>query len=177
MKKVNYSVFMLAMAVIFSFVACGNADTAKKEVKSDVKVEVEDKFDPNADHNIFTLVFAISDDNFVNLRTEPNSKATIIERIDMMMHGLGQGILLEEKSGDWVSVKVGEMVGWANSKFLGEQNWYTGTGSKVLVANAPVTTIYGEDYTGEGDMPEFTTLEKGTVIADDFQENGEYYVL
>ena len=177
MKKINYSVFILAMAVIFSFVACGNADTAKKEVNSDVKVEVEDKFDPNADHNIFTLVFAISDDNFVNLRTEPNSKATIIERIDIMMHGLGQGVLLEEKSGDWVSVKVGEMVGWANSKFLGEQNWYTGTGSKVLVANAPITTIYGEDYTGEGDMPEFTTLEKGTVIADDFQESGEYYML
>ena len=182
MKRNNSLFYILAMATIITFTACGGNGNAnennKTEEKTDVKTcEVDDKTAPEAVQNIFTVLYAVSDDNFVNVRTEPNSKAQIVGQIDMMMYGLGNGILLDGKNGDWVQVKVGEKRGWANSKFLGEIKWYTGTGENVLVASAPVTTIYGEDYTGEGDMPVFTTLEAGTVIADDFQDNGEYYVL
>ena len=37
--------------------------------------------------------------------------------------------------------------------------------------------IYGEDYVGEGKYPLFTTVKKGTTIADHFEEEDGYYVL
>ena len=43
------------------------------------------------------FVYAISDDGFVNVRTEPNGKAPIIGQIHMFNSVLSNGILLKER--------------------------------------------------------------------------------
>ena len=66
-----------------------------------------------------TFVYAISDDGFVNVRSAPNSKAPIIDKIGMFNSVLGNGILLNEKKGNWVKIATWDgKKGWANSKYL-----------------------------------------------------------
>ena len=48
---------------------------------------------------------------------------------------------------------------------------------KKLVAKREQTPIFGEDYVGDGDYPLFTTVKKGTLIADQYDEYEGYYVL
>ena len=126
--------------------------------------------------SVFTVVYATSSDDFVNVRAQPSSKARVLKKLFSAHHGLGEGVL-RGYSGNWTKVSVGNVTGWAYSKYVGQQTWYTGTGSRRLIAASKRTPVYGEDYTGEQGRPLFTTLEKGTIIADDFQEEGEYYVL
>ena len=126
---------------------------------------------------VFTVAYAISDDGFLNVRSQPSAKGTVLGKLWMMFHGLGSGVL-REKGKQWSKVSVGEITGWVYNKYLGTQTWYDGTGQKVLVANCEEMPIYGEDYSdyGEG-YPLFTTVRKGTVIADHFDEIEGYYVL
>lgn len=128
------------------------------------------------DDNIFTVVYAISDDGFVNVRENPSAKAAILDTLWMMFHGLGNGVLIEDQVG-WSKVSVGEHVGWVNNRYIDYQRWYDGEGDSILVAAKDTTPLYGENYADEGDYPLFTTVKKGTILADHFIIHEGYYNL
>ena len=94
-----------------------------------------------------------------------------------MFHGLGSGVL--RAHGDsWSKVSVGNVTGWVYTKYLGYQTWYTADGKQTLVANIDNMPIYTENYADDdAGYPLFTTVKKGTLIADDFDEIEGYYVL
>lgn len=125
-----------------------------------------------------TVVFAISDDGFLNVREKPSNKGKILTTLPMCFHGLGRGILLE--SGErWSKVVVDNIVGWVYNKYLGYQSWYTGEGKTRLVAKKQPTPLYTDNYADDGPkyLP-YGTIRKGTVLADDYEllKDG-YYVL
>ena len=62
------------------------------------------------------VVYATSDDGFLNVREAPSSKARILGTLPLCFHGLGRGILLE--SGErWSKVKIeNDIVGWVYNK-------------------------------------------------------------
>ena len=126
--------------------------------------------------SVFTVVYATSSDYFVNVRSQPSSKARILTKLYSAHHGLGNGVF-RGVSGKWTKVSVGNTTGWAYSKYVGRQTWFTGKGTHRLVAAAAQTPIYGEDYTGERGKPLFTTVPRGTIIADEYQEDENYYML
>ncbi|MBR5686891.1 MAG: SH3 domain-containing protein [Prevotella sp.] len=126
--------------------------------------------------NVFTVVYATSDDGFVNVRQKPSMKAAVLTKLYEPMHGLGSGILLG-KSGNWSKVRVGKFTGWAYSKYVGEQTWYEGNGQPRLVANKVNTPIYTDNLKDGGINVLFATVSKGTIIADTYKEDGAYYML
>ena len=126
--------------------------------------------------NVLTVVHATSDDGFVNVRTQPSSKAPVVGKVYAMMHGLGNGVL-RGKQGAWSKVSVGNVTGWAYTKFLGTQDWFTGDGDSILIAKMEIP-IYMDNYTDEdNEMVAFTTVKKGTVVADQFEKHDNFYVL
>ena len=159
----------------------GTGDSTAVAEEKVVEPEVEDHqltfADLNLnDDNIFTVVYAISDDGFVNVRESPSAKAAILDTLWMMFHGLGNGVLIEDQVG-WSKVSVGEHVGWVNNHYIDYQRWYDGDGDSILVAAKDETPLYGENYADEGDYPLFTTVKKGTILADDFIIHNGYYNL
>lgn len=128
---------------------------------------------------VFTVCYAVSDDGFLNVRSQPSMKGEIIGKLWMEDHGLGRGILIE-KGKTWSKVRVGNVVGWVYTKYLGQTCWMAGAGPKIVAAKA-VTPIYCENNaTGELDV--FTNVDKGTIIADiffehDFGNGVKYYEL
>lgn len=144
------------------------------ETEAAAEAAEEDVF--SGSQNVFTLVYATSNDGFVNVRSEPSNNGTILTRLDGMFWGLGSGILLE-KGESWSKVSVGGSIGWCYNKYLGYQTWYTGTGTHTLVSLNDNTPIYGEDFSGEGHLPVFARIGKGVIIADEYEEDGRYYVL
>ena len=159
----------------------GTGDSTAVAEEKVVEPEVEDHqltfADLNLnDDNIFTVVYAISDDGFVNVRESPSAKAVILDTLWMMFHGLGNGVLIEDQVG-WSKVSVGEHVGWVNNHYIDYQRWYDGEGDSILVAAKDETPLYGENYADEGDYPLFTTVKKGTILADDFIIHNGYYNL
>ncbi len=126
---------------------------------------------------VFTVVYATSDDNFVNVREQPSPNARVLDKLWMQFHGLGGGILLEQK-GKWTKVCLrGKVTGWCYSKYVGTQTWYTGNGDSILVAAKPVTNLYTDNYADEGPLPLFGTVEKGTILGDEFFDHNGYYEL
>lgn len=125
---------------------------------------------------VFTVVYATSDDGFVNVRQRPSTKAPILTQLYMFSHGLGTGVL-RGQSGNWSKVSVGKITGWAYSKYVGTQDWYRGQGHDKLVAALDNTPIYRESFEDSADHPLFTTVSKGTIIADQYEEDEEYYIL
>lgn len=123
--------------------------------------------------DVFTLVYANSDDGFVNVRAQPSSKAKILKELHFVFEGLGEGVLIE-KGDKWCKVKVGDVVGWAYSKYLGFQTWYEGTGDSILVANSPNTPIFEDAEVDDGPL-RIAEVKKGTIIADKFEDNVQYY--
>ena len=126
--------------------------------------------------DVFTIVYATSDDGFVNVRQSPSMKAPVLTKLYMFSHGLGQGVL-RGRSGNWSKVSVGKVTGWAYSKYVGEQTWFEGNGQPRLVATKENTSIWTDNYRDGGIDVLFTTVKRGTIIADQFKEDGEYYVL
>ena len=128
---------------------------------------------------VFTVCYAVSDDGFLNVRSQPSMNGEIIGKLWMEDHGLGRGILIE-KGKTWSKVRVGNVVGWVYTKYLGQTCWMAGAGPKIVAAKA-VTPIYCENNaTGELDV--FTNVDKGTIIADiffehDFGNGDKYYEL
>lgn len=126
---------------------------------------------------VFTVVFATSDDGFLNIRQQPSTKAAILGKLYGPMHGLGSGVLLEEGT-NWSLIQMGDVKGWVYNPYLGRQTWFDGTGKKILVAGCEQMPIFGENYVDEDEgYPLFTTVKKGTVIADQYDEIEGYYVL
>lgn len=180
---------MAMMISVIALVSCnhtkttteGTGDSTAVAEEKVVEPEVEDHqltfADLNLnDDNIFTVVYAISDDGFVNVRESPSAKAAILDTLWMMFHGLGNGVLIEDQVG-WSKVSVGEHVGWVNNHYIDYQRWYDGDGDSILVAAKDETPLYGENYADEGDYPLFTTVKKGTILADDFIIHNGYYNL
>ena len=187
MKRIIHTI---SLGVVFvCLISCNNNGTTATETADDstavvvngVEEMVEDTpltvDDLNlSDDNIFTVVYAISDDGFVNVRETPSAKAAILDTLWMMFHGLGNGVLIEDQIG-WSKVQVGEHVGWVNNRYIDYQRWYDGEGDSILVAAKDPTPLYGENYADEGDYPLFTTVKKGTILADDFIIHEGYYNL
>lgn len=126
---------------------------------------------------VFTVVFAVSDDGYLNVRFEPSMKGKVLTKLWMEDHGLGRGVLLE-KGKQWSKVSVDGIVGYVYTKYLGQTKWMLGVGPKIIANKDAV--IYCEDN-AEGGFKPFYTVSKGTIIADTFFEysqNGvEYYEL
>ena len=126
---------------------------------------------------IMQVVYAESDDGFVNIRKSPSANASKVGEVYQFMEGLGSALKIGEQ-GKWVKVSKGYTVGWCNGNYLGYQDWYTGYGSKVLVAkkaNTPIYVSYEDDY----GYRLFGRVPKGTIIADDFidSDDGYYYLM
>lgn len=125
---------------------------------------------------IFTLVYAISSDGFVNVRQSQSSSSPILGELLVLHHGIGHGVKRGQE-GKWTLVSVGDVTGWCYSKYLGEQSWYSGNGNRVLIANKPNTPIYVECYEEGIPYTLFTTVKQGTIIADEFTEDNTHYIL
>lgn len=125
---------------------------------------------------VLTVVHATSDDGFVNVRSQPTTRSRVLAKVNMFSHGLGDGVLLGSK-GNWSKVSVGRVTGWAYTKYLGTQNWYHGDGAPRLIARAHPTPLYRENYAdGEANIF-FGSVPAGTILADRFEEYGEFYML
>lgn len=124
----------------------------------------------------FTVVYATSSDNFLNIRTSPSGDSDIVGKLYGLNHGLGNGVLIEDR-GAWSMIATSDAEGWVSSKYLGTQQWYSGDGPFTIVADKWNTPVYRETHKDNGSMSLFATLDEGTIIADHFQENGEYYIL
>ena len=187
MKRIIHTI---SLGVVFvCLISCNNNGTTATETADDSTAvvvngveEVVEETQLTVDglnlsnDNIFTVVYAISDDGFVNVRETPSAKAAILDTLWMMFHGLGNGVLIEDQIG-WSKVQVGEHVGWVNNRYIDYQRWYDGEGDSILVAAKDPTPLYGENYADEGDYPLFTTVKKGTILADDFIIHEGYYNL
>lgn len=126
---------------------------------------------------VFTVVYAESDDGYLNVRSEPSMNGKVLTKLWMQDHGLGRGVLLE-KGKQWSKVSVDGIEGWVYTKYLGQMTWMAGSGPKIVANKAAV--IYCEDN-AEGTLKPFYTIPKGTIIADTFFEHSfdgvEYYEL
>ena len=126
---------------------------------------------------VFTVVYAESDDGFLNVRLSPSMKGKVLTKLWMQDHGLGRGVLLE-KGKQWSKVSVDGIEGWVYTKYLGQMTWMAGSGPKIVANKNAV--IYCEDN-AEGTLKPFYTIPKGTIIADTFFEHSfdgvEYYEL
>lgn len=136
-----------------------------------------DKTATDKAQQVFTVVYTTSEDGFLNVRSQPSMKGAIVEKVGIAFHGLGNGVL-REKGTTWSKVSVGNVTGWVYNKYLATQSWYDGSGKHRLIAKHDVTPIYGENYQdADGGYPQFTTVKKGTIIADQYDETAKYYVL
>ncbi len=149
-----------------------DSDNLSEEDVSEMAYEDID-FSPN---NIFTVLYAISDDGYVVLRSDRSAKSDSLETIYQMFGGLGNGVLLGQE-GNWLGVRVLNTEGWAYADYLNAQTWYDGSETSVLVAKSSCTMIYRENYEDDSEMTEFSWVKAGTVIADVFDEDDELYIL
>ena len=127
-------------------------------------------------NKVFTVVYATSDDGFLNVRDGASMKNRVLTQLYGPMHGMGSGVLLEHGK-NWSKISVGNIVGWVYNKYLGFQTWYDGKGDTVMIANRDEMPIYGESYVDADEYPLFTTVKKGTIIADQFYYFNGYYEL
>jgi hypothetical protein len=189
MKRIRMAVAGVGLSwLALSLIGCNNQSSTTTQENDSTAATVEQTTETEMapaltiddlntdDSNIFTVVYATSDDGFVNVRETPSAKAAIIDTLWMMFHGLGNGVLVEDQEG-WSKVSVHNHVGWVNNHYIDYQRWYDGTGDSILVAAKDPTPLYGENYADEGDYPLFTTVKKGTILADDFIIHQGYYNL
>ena len=125
---------------------------------------------------VLTVVYATSDDGYLNVRSQPSTKGNILTKLWMQSHGMGSGVL-REKGEKWSKVSVGDVTGWVYTKYMGSQTWYDGKGAPKLIAARDNTPVYGENYADADDYPLFTTVKKGTILGDHFEEYKGYYLL
>ena len=126
---------------------------------------------------IFTVCYAVSDDGYLNVRSEPSMQGKILGKLWMQDHGLGRGVLIE-KGKTWSKVAVDEVEGWVYTKYLGQMTWMAGAGPKLVAKD--IIAIYCENN-ATGGLDVFCSVDKGTIIADTYFEHtfddGEYYEL
>lgn len=126
--------------------------------------------------NVFALLYATSSNGVANVRSAPNANATKVGEIHGSLYGLGDGILLKEGSWHKVIASNGK-VGYCNSRIHEKSTWYNG-GRQALVAKEGCP-VYTEDFSGEGleSKAPLCRLQKGTIIADNYKDKDDYYVL
>lgn len=125
---------------------------------------------------VLTVVYATSDDGYLNVRSQPSTKGDILTKLWLQSHGMGSGVL-REKGEKWSKVSVGDVTGWVFTKYMGSQTWYDGKGATKLIAARDNTPIYGENYADADEYPLFTTVKKGTILGDHFEEYNGFYLL
>ena len=125
---------------------------------------------------VLTVVYATSDDGYLNVRSQPSTKGDILTKLWMQSHGMGNGVL-REKGEKWSKVSVGKVTGWVYTKYMGSQTWYDGKGTTKLIAARDNTPVYGENYADADEYPLFTTVKKGTILGDHFEEYKGFYLL
>jgi len=125
---------------------------------------------------VLTVVYATSDDGYLNVRSQPSTKGDILTKLWMQSHGMGNGVL-REKGEKWSKVSVGDVIGWVFTKYMGSQTWYDGKGATKLIAARDNTPVYGENYADADEYPLFTTVKKGTILGDHYEEYLGYYLL
>jgi hypothetical protein len=130
----------------------------------------------SAQPEILTVVFATSNDGFLNVRSQPSTNGEILGKLWIQSHGMGNGVL-REKGEKWSKVSVGDITGWVFTKYMGSQTWYDGKGAQKLIANRDNTPVYGENYADADEYPLFATVKKGTILGDRFEEYKGYYLL
>ena len=132
--------------------------------------------DRSQEAGVLTVVYATSDDGFLNVRSEPSTNGQILAKLWMQSHGMGSGVL-REKGEKWSRVSVGDVTGWVYTKYMGTQTWYDGKGARKLIAARDNTPLYGENYADADEYPLFSTVKKGTILGDHFEEYKGYYLL
>ena len=130
----------------------------------------------SAEPEVLTVVYATSNDGFLNVRSQPSTNGEILAKLWMQSHGMGSGVL-REKGEKWSKVSVGDVTGWVFTKYMGTQTWYDGKGAQKLIAARDNTPLYGENYADADDYPLFATVKKGTILGDHFEEYEGYYLL
>ena len=99
-------------------------------------------------------------------------------RLEEAAFGLGDGVFCWEQQDGWLKVSVRGITGWAYGKYVGKQTWYTGNGRKRLVAAVSNMPLYREDFSGESEVGAvFARVPKGTILADEYDTDGNYFVL
>lgn len=125
---------------------------------------------------VLTVVHAISNDGFLNVRSQPSTKGTVLTQLYGKFHDLGGGVL-RERGKRWSKISVGTITGWVYNKYLGYQTWYEGKGEPRLVADKEPTILYTDNYVDANEKNQYASVGKGTVLGDKFDENEDYYIL
>ena len=123
---------------------------------------------------VFTVVYAVSDDGYLNVRSLPGMNGKVLGKLWMQDHGLGRGILIE-KGKQWSKVAVDEIEGWVYTKYLGQMTWMGSGGPKLIAKQAPTAIWVGNNV--DGGLNVFCSVDKGTIIADTYFDHGDYYEL
>lgn len=123
---------------------------------------------------VFTVAYAVSDDGYLNIRSLPSMNGRVLGKLWMQDHGLGRGILLE-RGATWSKVCVDDVEGWVFNKYLGTQNWVGGHGPKLIAKQHSTAIWVGNNV--DGGLNVFYSVDKGTIIADTFFDQGDYYEL
>lgn len=123
---------------------------------------------------VFTVAYAVSDDGYLNIRSLPSMNGRVLGKLWMQDHGLGRGILIEHGQ-TWSKVCVDDVEGWVFNKYLGTQTWVAGHGPKLIAKDDPVAIWVGNNV--DGGLNVFCSVDKGTIIADTFFDQGDYYEL
>lgn len=123
---------------------------------------------------VFTVAYAVSDDGYLNIRSLPSMNGRVLGKLWMQDHGLGRGILIEHGQ-TWSKVCVDDVEGWVFNKYLGTQTWVAGHGPKLIAKDDPVAIWVGNNV--DGGLNVFYSVDKGTIIADTFFDQGDYYEL
>ena len=84
---------------------------------------------------VFTLVYAISDDGFVNIRATPSASGKVVGQVYGMLHGLGNAEKIGQVDG-WTKVKKDNVVGYARTKYLECQTWCNGGSPRIVAKKA-----------------------------------------
>lgn len=173
--RVNWGLVTIFVAIIILIILITpSRRTFRTNYNNGVFTEVFDNLKPTG--QVFTVVYATSDDGFLNVRDEPSNSGRVLTKLRQQAFGLGDGVLIE-KGESWSKVLAHGEIGWCYNKYLGFQSWYTGTGRRVLMANKDNTFVYEDDWAGEGHYRVFASVKKGTIIADDYSEDEEFYYL
>jgi len=133
---------------------------------------------------VFTMLIPNYDrmapnDYTVMVRKEPTAKSAKVMEIHFL-EGLSNAVLLADATAKWVNVGGYKKQGYSNSYYLQNHTWYNGGGQTLLVADGLVP-VYVESMADPEDVDQYSNplcyIQRGTVIADVFEETDHDYVL
>lgn len=133
---------------------------------------------------VFTMVIPnfnrmAANDYSVMVRQQPNAKSAKVMEI-FFLEGLSNAVLLADPTEKWVRVGGYKQQGFSNSYYLENHTWYTGGGTTQLIADGLVP-VYVESMADPEEVDQYSNpfcyIQKGTLIADVFEETAHDYVL